>query len=99
MSLLISSRLDALHLCRMTRLHTQKAQNTQHKTHPQRANQVTIPPTRSDVIHACDIWEDAAIAYGYNNIARVDPKVATYGKQQPVNQLSDHLRLVISQVR
>ena len=60
--------------------------------------QVTIPPTRSDVIHACDIWEDAAIAYGYNNIARVDPQVATYGKQQPVNQLSDHLRLVISQV-
>lgn len=58
---------------------------------------MTIPPTRSDVIHACDIWEDAAIAYGYNNIARVDPSVATYGKQQPVNQLSDHLRLVISQ--
>ncbi|KAG7215131.1 hypothetical protein INR49_022747, partial [Caranx melampygus] len=30
--------------------------------------EVEIPPTRSDVIHACDIMEDAAIAYGFNNI-------------------------------
>lgn len=30
--------------------------------------EVEIPPTRADVIHACDIVEDAAIAYGYNNI-------------------------------
>jgi phenylalanyl-tRNA synthetase beta subunit len=22
-----------------------------------------IPPTRSDIIHACDIWEDAAIGF------------------------------------
>mmetsp|Transcript_25372 Transcript_25372/g.66358 ORF Transcript_25372/g.66358 Transcript_25372/m.66358 type:complete len:602 (+) Transcript_25372:52-1857(+) len=58
---------------------------------------VTIPPTRSDIIHACDIWEDAAIGYGYNNIKRVDPSVATYGKQQPVNQLSDQLRVVIAE--
>lgn len=25
---------------------------------------VKIPPTRHDVIHACDIYEDVAIAYG-----------------------------------
>ena len=31
---------------------------------------VTVPPTRHDVIHACDIYEDVAIAYGYNNIER-----------------------------
>lgn len=31
---------------------------------------VTVPPTRHDVIHACDIYEDVAIAYGYNNITR-----------------------------
>eukprot|EP00038_Savillea_parva_P008249 m.175668 g.175668 ORF g.175668 m.175668 type:complete len:603 (-) comp14035_c0_seq1:86-1894(-) len=58
---------------------------------------VTIPPTRSDIIHACDIWEDAAIGYGYNNITRVDPTVATYGVQQPVNQLSDSLRIVVAE--
>lgn len=25
---------------------------------------VEIPPTRHDVIHACDIYEDVAISYG-----------------------------------
>lgn len=29
-----------------------------------------IPPTRSDVLHACDIMEDVAIAYGYNNLTK-----------------------------
>ena len=32
---------------------------------------VTIPPTRADVLHACDIYEDIAIAFGYNNIEKV----------------------------
>lgn len=27
-----------------------------------------IPPTRSDVLHPCDVVEDAAIAYGFNNL-------------------------------
>jgi hypothetical protein len=35
--------------------------------------------------------------YGYNNIKRVDPSVATYGIQQPVNQLSDSLRVVVAE--
>lgn len=26
---------------------------------------VEIPPTRHDVIHACDIYEDVAIGFGY----------------------------------
>lgn len=25
---------------------------------------VRVPPTRHDVIHACDLYEDIAIAYG-----------------------------------
>ncbi|KAM7269278.1 hypothetical protein ACFE04_024775 [Oxalis oulophora] len=29
---------------------------------------VTVPPTRSDILHACDVMEDVAIAYGFNNI-------------------------------
>ncbi|KAG6718182.1 hypothetical protein I3842_04G137800 [Carya illinoinensis] len=29
---------------------------------------VSVPPTRSDVLHPCDVMEDVAIAYGYNNI-------------------------------
>ncbi len=33
--------------------------------------EVTIPPTRHDVLHPCDIYEDVAIAHGYNNITKV----------------------------
>lgn len=58
---------------------------------------VEIPPTRSDVIHACDIWEDAAIAFGFNNIEWTMPKVTTAGKQYPINKLTDQLRNVIAQ--
>lgn len=29
---------------------------------------LSIPPTRSDVLHPCDVMEDVGIAYGYNNI-------------------------------
>ena len=29
-----------------------------------------VPPTRSDILHACDIVEDVAIAYGFNNIPK-----------------------------
>ncbi len=31
---------------------------------------VLIPPTRRDIIHAADIIEDVAIAFGYNNIVK-----------------------------
>eukprot|EP00052_Salpingoeca_macrocollata_P035313 m.14262 g.14262 ORF g.14262 m.14262 type:complete len:606 (+) comp7821_c0_seq1:917-2734(+) len=58
---------------------------------------VEVPPTRPDVIHQCDIWEDCAIAYGYNNIKWTQPKVHTVGKQLPVNKLTDQLRAVVAQ--
>ncbi|XP_063061076.1 phenylalanine--tRNA ligase beta subunit [Engraulis encrasicolus] len=53
---------------------------------------VEIPPTRSDVIHACDIMEDAAIAYGFNNIPRTTPKTYTVANQLPLNKLTELLR-------
>lgn len=43
--------------------------------------EVEIPPTRSDVIHACDIVEDAAVAYGFNNITRTTPRTYTIANQ------------------
>lgn len=58
---------------------------------------VTIPPTRHDVIHACDIYEDVAIAYGYNNIKRTIPKTSTIGQQFPINKLTDLLRHSIAE--
>ncbi|XP_026519930.1 phenylalanine--tRNA ligase beta subunit [Pseudonaja textilis] len=54
--------------------------------------EVEIPPTRADIIHACDIIEDAAIAYGYNNIQMTIPKTYTIANQFPLNKLTDLLR-------
>lgn len=39
--------------------------------------EVEIPPTRHDVIHNCDIYEDLAIAYGYNEIEKTMPQMST----------------------
>lgn len=53
---------------------------------------VEIPPTRHDIIHACDLYEDIAIAYGYNNITKTLPKTTTIGSQLPINALTDKIR-------
>jgi len=59
---------------------------------------ITVPPVRPDIIHGCDIWEDVAIAYGYNNIKRTVPTLeGINGRQQPVNELADKVRLSIAQ--
>lgn len=42
---------------------------------------VEVPPTRHDIIHACDIYEDVAIAYGYNNIVKTIPTTNTIAEQ------------------
>lgn len=59
--------------------------------------QVSIPPTRHDIIHTCDIYEDIAIAYGYNNIPKTMPRFASIASQVPLNKLSDQLREHIAQ--
>ncbi|KAK0084147.1 hypothetical protein PV325_007524 [Microctonus aethiopoides] len=53
---------------------------------------VEIPPTRHDIMHACDIYEDLSIAWGYNNIKMTIPQTPTIGAELPLNKLSDHLR-------
>lgn len=58
---------------------------------------VSVPPTRSDVLHACDVAEDVAIAYGYNNLQKRALTTTTVGRQQPINQLTDLLRYEIAQ--
>ncbi|KAB0401969.1 hypothetical protein E2I00_012992, partial [Balaenoptera physalus] len=54
--------------------------------------EIEIPPTRDDIIHACDIIEDAAIAYGYNNIQMTLPKTYTIDNEFPLNKLTELLR-------
>jgi len=55
-----------------------------------------VPPCRADVIHACDIYEDIAIAFGYNNIEERIPKTSTIAHQLPINKLSDLVKLEIA---
>ena len=56
--------------------------------------EVTIPPTRADILHQCDIMEDVAIAYGFNKLPRSSPnKSATIAKPLLINKLGDIVRL------
>jgi len=56
-----------------------------------------IPITRADILHECDLAEDIAIAYGYNNINEQIPQAFTVGSQQTINQMSDLIRSEFAQ--
>ena len=53
---------------------------------------VTIPVTRADILHFCDIAEDCAVAYGFNNINKTVPKTACIANQVRLQRKSliDH---------
>ena len=53
---------------------------------------VSIPPTRPDILHECDIMEDAAIAYGFNNLPDTFPATSTVAQPLAVSKLSDIIR-------
>lgn len=53
---------------------------------------VCVPPTRHDVLHACDIAEDVAIAYGYDRVEEELPATFTIVKEQRLNRLTDMIR-------
>lgn len=57
---------------------------------------VQVPPHRPDILHECDVVEDVAIAYGYNNIVRSLPATLTTGAQLPINKLTDSLRMELA---
>ncbi|KAF4451773.1 phenylalanine--tRNA ligase alpha chain [Fusarium albosuccineum] len=55
--------------------------------------EVAIPSTRADVLHQCDVMEDLAVCYGYNNLPRTAPsRSATVGAPLMINKLSDIIR-------
>ena len=54
---------------------------------------VAVVPSRTDVLHPCDIMEDVAIQYGFTNIERTIPKTATIAEAFPINKLTDAVRL------
>ncbi|KAL3235506.1 phenylalanine--tRNA ligase subunit beta [Nakaseomyces bracarensis] len=60
---------------------------------------VTIPITRPDVLHPCDIMEDAAIGYGYNNLPKGEKlsNANFIASALPINKISDIFRIASSQ--
>ena len=53
---------------------------------------VEIPPTRPDILHECDIMEDAAIAYGFNNLPDTFPATNTVAQPLEMSKLTDIVR-------
>lgn len=58
---------------------------------------IEFPPTRSDILHPCDIVEDIGIGFGFNNIEKVFPDTNTVGGFQPNNMFGDLLRQELAQ--
>lgn len=55
--------------------------------------------SRYDILHACDVAEDFAVAYGFDRL-REDmhlPSTNTIGQEFELNYLSDKMRLLLSQ--
>ncbi len=46
--------------------------------------EVIVPCYRADIMHDWDIYEDVAIAYGYNRISGTVPQTFSLGKEHPV---------------
>merc|ERR1719263_1476958 len=44
-------------------------------------------------MHECDLVEDLAIAYGYNNLTHKNPEMYTHIAEQPLNKLTDAIRM------
>lgn len=80
------------HLKKMSLLATPSAED-------QNILHVEIPITRSDILHPCDIMEDAAIGYGYNNLPKGNKlsNASFVAAPLPINKISDILRIASSQ--
>lgn len=57
--------------------------------------QVVIPCYRTDIMHAMDLVEDIAIAFGYENFEPEIPNVSTIGEEDPIESFSTKLRTLL----
>lgn len=59
---------------------------------------VEVPITRSDILHQCDIMEDAAIGYGFNNLKKTKAQGDSFvAAPLPINKVGDILRIASAQ--
>ncbi|KAK6204541.1 phenylalanyl-tRNA synthetase beta chain [Scheffersomyces amazonensis] len=60
--------------------------------------EVEVPITRPDILHQCDIMEDVAVAYGFNNLTKTKPKgQSLVAAPLPINKVADIFRLASAQ--
>jgi phenylalanyl-tRNA synthetase beta chain len=57
--------------------------------------EVLIPAYRADVLDQCDITEDVAIAYGYENFVEEIPNVATIGQEDTLEKFLGKVREIL----
>lgn len=75
-----------------------KKMSLQAKPVDEKTLDVQIPITRSDILHQCDIMEDAAIGYGFNSLKKTKPQSdSLVAVPLPINKVADILRLASSQ--
>jgi phenylalanyl-tRNA synthetase beta chain len=56
---------------------------------------IRIPCYRADIMHDWDVFEDAAIAYGYGAVPPALPRTSTVGKEHPVTRVLDLVRTLM----
>ncbi|KDE06749.1 phenylalanyl-tRNA synthetase, beta subunit [Microbotryum lychnidis-dioicae p1A1 Lamole] len=62
------------------------------KMDPNDVVHLLVPSTRPDILHECDVMEEAAVAYGFNNLKKTFPVTNTVAVPFPINKLADSLR-------
>lgn len=58
--------------------------------------EVQVPAYRADVMHSWDIFEDAAKAYGYDNLEARLPQTVTVGRPHPSEQRKGEIREIMA---
>ncbi|KAM0678320.1 phenylalanine--tRNA ligase subunit beta [Binucleata daphniae] len=53
---------------------------------------VDVFDARNDVLHKVDIFEDIAIAYGYNNFVKSNPPILTIGHENSLSKFCNKIR-------
>lgn len=61
-----------------------------------RAITALLPAYRTDIIHAIDLVEDLAIAYGMENVESQTPHVATIGREDPLEAFAAKVRDILA---
>jgi phenylalanyl-tRNA synthetase beta chain len=57
---------------------------------------VQVPCSRADIMHDWDVYEDVAIAYGYDRITPALPRVFTIGAKHPSTRHADSVRAIFT---